>query len=310
MTSLPDLESLRLLVAIMDHGSIGAAARHVGVTQPAASKRMRSLEARWRLRLLDRSKRGSVVTDDGAAVVSWARQVLHQLEVMQTGLEALSQERRSGLTVAASLTVAEFMLPRWIGELCTQQPSLHPLLRVVNSELVADLVRAGDADIGFIETSALPRDLSVVHLGADALSIVTLPTHPWARRSTPLTQAALVQAEYVLREPGSGTRSTFERALRTEPKLALEAGSTSALVGAVLAGVGPAVVSTRAVAAYLDTGRLVEIAHELDLWRPISAITEPRRRFNEHASALIRVAQRAVRRDRHDGPQPQTDRPI
>jgi molybdate transport repressor ModE-like protein len=300
MTSLPDLESLRLLVAIADHGSIGAASREVGITQPAASKRMRSLEARWRLRLLDRSKRGSAITDDGDAVVSWARQVLHELEVMQTGIEALSVERRSGLAVAASLTVAEFMLPRWIGELRMQEPALHPLLRVVNSEQVADLVRNGDADVGFIETAVLPRSLSVVHLGVDALSIVTLPTHPWARRSTPLTQAALAKAEYVLREPGSGTRSTFERALRLQPQLALEAGSTSALVGAVLAGVGPAVVSTRAVRAYLDTGRLIEIPHELDLWRPISAITEPRRRFNEHAGTLIRIAQRAVRRDRAD----------
>jgi molybdate transport repressor ModE-like protein len=300
MTPLPDLESLRLLVAIVDLGSIGAAARHVGISQPAASKRIRSLEARWRLRLLDRSRRGSSVTDDGAAVVCWAREVMHGLEVMKTGIEALSLERRSGLAVAASLTVAEFMLPRWIGELRARQPSLHPLLRVVNSEQVAQLVRAGDADIGFIETAMLPRDLSVVHLGADALSIVTLPTHPWARRSTPLGRAMLARAEFVLREPGSGTRSTFERALRIEPKLALEAGSTTALVGAVLAGVGPAVVSTRAVASYLDTGRLVEIPHELDLWRPISAVSKPSRRFNENAGTLIWIAQRGVRRERLD----------
>lgn len=306
MTSLPDLESLRLLVAIADRGSIGAAARLVGITQPAASKRMRSLEARWRLRLLDRSKRGSSITDDGAAVVSWARQVLHEVDILQTGIEVLSTERRSGLAVAASLTVAEFMLPRWIGELRTQHPELHPLLRVVNSEQVANLVRVGDVDVGFIETATLPRDLSVVHLGVDAMSIVTLPTHPWARRSTPLTQAALAQAEYVLREPGSGTRSTFERALQIQPQLALEAGSTSTLVGAVLAGVGPAVVSTRAVRSYLDAGRLAEIPHQLDLWRPISAITEPRRRFNEHAGTLIRVAQQAVRRDRVGGSKPQS----
>lgn len=302
MTPLLDLESLRLLVAIAERGSIGAAARDVGISQPAASKRMRALEARWRLRLLDRSKRGSALTDDGEAVMSWARQVMYELDVMQTGIEALSVERRSGLSVAASLTVAEFMLPRWIGELRTQVPALHPLLRVVNSERVADLVRSGDADVGFIETAVLPRDLSVVALGADSLSIVTLPTHPWARRATPIDNRALAQAEFVLREPGSGTRSTFERALRAQPALALEAGSTSALVGAVLAGVGPAVVSTRAVDSYLDNGRLVEIPHKLDLWRPISAITDPSRRFNEHAGTLIRVAQRAVRRDRLNMP--------
>ncbi|RYE80869.1 MAG: LysR family transcriptional regulator, partial [Myxococcales bacterium] len=257
MTALPDLESLRLLVAIADGGSIGAAASEVGISQPAASKRIRSLEARWRLRLLDRSPRGSGMTDDGAAVVFWARQVLHELEVMQTGIEALSVERRSGLSVAASLTVAEFMLPRWIGELRSEQPALHPLLRVVNSEQVEELVRTGEADIGFIETAMLPTDLAVVRLGMDPLSIVTLPDHPWARRATPLKKNLLAQAEYVLREPGSGTRSTFERALGVEPRLALEAGSTSTLVGAVLAGMGPAVVATRAVRSYLDTGRLV-----------------------------------------------------
>lgn len=300
MTSVPDLQSIQLLVAISDHGSIGAAARHVGITQPAASKRMRSLEAQWRLRLLDRSKRGSTITDDGAAVVSWALQVLHELEVMQTGIEALSVERRSGLSIAASLTVAEFMLPRWIGELRRERPSIQPLLRVVNSDYVADLVRTGEVDIGFIETAVLPPDLSVTHLGADALSIVTLPTHPWARRSTPLTRAVLVQGEYVLREPGSGTRSTFERALRAEPNLALEAGSTSALVGAALAGVGPAVVSSRAVASFLDDGRLVAVCHELDLRRPISAITQSGRRFNEHAGKLIHIAQRQVRRAHQD----------
>lgn len=297
MSTWPDLESLRLLVAIADLGSIGAAARDEGITQPAASKRIRALEARWRLRLLERSKRGSVLTDDGAAVVSWARQVLHEMEVMQTGIEALSAERRSGLSVAASLTVAEFMLPRWIGELRMQEASLQPLLRVVNSEQVAELVRSGEADIGFIETAMLPRDLSVVRLGVDALSIVTLPNHPWALRTTPVPREALIEAEYVLRERGSGTRSTFESALRVEPRLALEAGSTSALVGAALAGLGPAVVSSRAVAHYVETGRLVEIPHELYLWRPISAVTDPQRRFNEHAEALTKVAQRAVRRD-------------
>ncbi len=302
MTALPDVESLRLLVAIEDHGSIGAAARVTGISQPAASKRIRALEATWRLSLLSRSARGSGLTIDGEAVATWARRVLHELEVLQAGMEALSVERRSGLAIAASLTVAEFLLPRWIGELRAQVPGLQPQLRVVNSERVSELVRADEADLGFIETAILPTDLNVLRLGSDRLSIITLPSHPWARRSTPLTRQALAQAEFVLREPGSGTRSTFENALREQPRVALEAGSTSALVGAVLAGVGPAVVSARAVTMYLDTGRLIEVTHDLDLRRPISAVTKPGRRFNDQAAMLTRVAQAAVRRDMPDDP--------
>lgn len=292
-----DLDCARLLVALQDRGSIGAAAREVGVSQPAASKRIREFEARWRLELVSRSARGSELTDDGEAVVAWARRVLLEVDVMRAGLAALTTERGAELTVAASLTVAEFMLPLWMAELRMREPDVHPQLRVVNSEQVAMMVRAGEVDVGFIETAQVPRDLHVTALGRDRLAIVVPPDQPWARRSTPLSHAALLNMEYVLREPGSGTRDTFERALRAVPRVAFEAGSTAALVGATLAGLGPAVVSARAVSTYLDTGMLVEVRHALDLWRPISAVRLPQRRFVAQAEELVRIAQAAVRRE-------------
>lgn len=292
-----DVESLRLLVAVSDFGSIGAAARTVGLSQPAASARLRALEARWRLTLVERSPRGTCLTVDGSAVVSWSRRVLHEVDMLRAGLAALSVERRAGLAIAASLTVAEFLLPRWVGELHALAPDIQPHLRVVNSELVLDLVRKGDVDLGFIETAALPRDLAVRSLGSDRLVIVTAPEHEWARRSTPVPREQLAAAEFVLRESGSGTRSTFERAIRAQPRIALEADSTTALIGAALAGVGPAVVSRRAVASYVETGRLAEVPHNLDLRRPISAVWKTDRRFNEHATRLMRVAEAAVSRE-------------
>ena len=292
-----DLESARLLVALQDLGSIGAAAREVGISQPAASKRIREFEARWRLELVVRSARGSALSVDGEAVVAWARRVLHEVDVMRTSLDALTLERRAGLTVAASLTVAEFMLPLWMAELRSRVPDLHPQLRVVNSEQVSAKVRAGEVDVGFIETALMPRDLDVTTLGRDRLAIVAPPGHPWARRSTPLSREALLEMEYVVREEGSGTRDTFERALRATPRVAVEAGSTAALVGAALAGLGPAVVSVRAVSTYLSTGTLAEVSHDLDLWRPISVVRLGRRRPGAHADELVRIAQAVVRRE-------------
>jgi DNA-binding transcriptional LysR family regulator len=229
--------------------------------------------------------------------VAWARGVVHEADLMVASLAALAEQRRDTLAVAASLTVAEFMLPRWIGELRTLHPDLHPQLRVVNSEQVGHLVRAGTVDVGFIETAELPRDLTVTQVGTDALAIVVTPEHPWARRTTPLPLEAIRTTEFVLREEGSGTRSTFEQAIRTQPRVALEAGSTAAMLGAVLAGVGPAVVSRRAVAAYVETGRLEEVPHALDLRRPISAVTLPGRRFGDRADELVRVARLATRRE-------------
>lgn len=285
-----DIETLRLLVALTETGSLSGAAQARGISQPAASARVRSFEARWRLRLVERSPRGSTLTTDGYAVVSWARSVLHETDTMRAALAALTEERGSAVEIAASLTIAEFILPRWLGELRTRLDDVQPRLHVVNSDRVAELVRDQSVDIGFIETSVRPTDLAHRLVGSDRMIVIVHPDHPWARRSTPLDDATLGEAAWILREPGSGTRSTFERALRREPRTALEASSTTALIGAALAGVGPAVITARAVTNELETGRLVEVATGLDLMRPLTAIWRADRRMSTAATALLRIA--------------------
>lgn len=290
MTPEIDLETLRLLVAVDETGSLTQAAVRRGVTQPAASARMRAFETRWRLQVLERSRRGSVLTTDGRAVVSWARDVLHQADLLAAGLTALSAERRSALTVAASLTVAEFILPRWLGELRHRLPDVHPRLQVVNSERVARLVRERDVDLGFIESAAYPEDLERRVVGSDRLVVVVEPRHAWARRSTPVDRDALAGAAWVLREEGSGTRSTFERALRDRPEVALVASSTTALIGAAVAGIGPAVVPERAVVTEVAEGRLVRVPTVLDLLRPLTAVWRRGERPGLPATALMGIA--------------------
>lgn len=289
MTPDIDLETLRLLVALDETGSLSAAARAIEVSQPAASARLREFEARWRISVATRTPRGSTLTTDGRAVVTWARSVLHETDVMRSALASLSQERHAELGVAASLTIAEFIMPRWLGELHERFPHVRARLHVVNSEKVEELVRAGTVDVGFIESALVPRDLVDRVVGSDRLAVVVHPGHPWAMRSTPVGVDALLREEWVLREHGSGTRSTFERAVRREPDIAMETDSTTALVGAARAGVGPAVVSRRAVSAELETGRLVEVGTTLDLLRPLTAIWRGDRRRSDAVDSLLRV---------------------
>ncbi len=288
-----DVETLRLLIAIDEHGSLNAAARDRGMSQPAATVRVRTFEARWRLSVIERSPRGSTLTDDGLAVISWAREVLHAVDRMRTSLRAISAENADQLRVAASLTISEFMLPRWLGELHTRTPELQPRLQVVNSDAVVSLIRSGAADLGFIETATQPLHMPSRVIGADRLVVVVDPAHPWARFQLPVSTENLRQARWVVREEGSGTRSTFESALRMQPRVALQATSTTALVGAALAGVGPAVVSARAVQTEVERGRLVEVATHLDLLRPLTAIW-PDRRMSEGVRSLLQIAAAAT----------------
>src|SRR5437868_8515845 len=194
MGDLPDLESLKLLVDVGDLGSLGQAARAAGIAQPSASKRIALLERRLGLPLLERTPRGSILTAEGRMVAGWAAQVLAAAQVLVSGVEAVRRRDAAHLRVAASMTVAEYLLPRWLGELQRRAPEVQMGLDVMNSADVVKVILAGEAEseeqgrieLGFVEGPHVPQELSSAVVGADRLVVVVAPEHPWARRRTPL----------------------------------------------------------------------------------------------------------------------------
>jgi DNA-binding transcriptional LysR family regulator len=297
---LPDLQTLELLVAVADTGSIGRAAAQQRITQPAASARLRTLERRLELQLLDRSRRGSQLTAAGLVITDWARGVLDQAQVLAESLAALQAQQLGELRLAASLTLAEQLLPGWLVSLREVSPATHVGLRVTNSHQVIEAVRHGEADLGFIEGPFVPRDLRSVAVGRDRLVVVTAPGHPWAGRSTPVSGAELAETPLLLREPGSGTRETLERALRpwVGPSVpALELGATGPLRSAAAQGAAPAVLSLLAVADDLAAGRLVEIpvAPGVPLTRVLRAVWRDGTEVTAPARLLLDVARHGRR---------------
>jgi DNA-binding transcriptional LysR family regulator len=297
MSRVPDLESLRLLVLIGELGSLGKAAAELHIAQPSASKRLSTLERRLGLALVDRTRRGSTLTAEGGVVCGWAQRVLDELDELVTGAEALRTRRRAELRVAASMTVAEHLAPAWIGELRRADPELYVGLQVTNSETVGELVRRGEVDVGFIESPTVPAGLSTRRAGVDRLVVVVPPGHPWSRRRRPVTIADLALVPLVVRERGSGTRETLERALHRAGAQAVvpvvELGSVAAIRGAVVAGAGPAVLSELAVATDLAEGRLIEVeVAGLDLHRTLRAVWPAGRRLVGAAAELVAAATR------------------
>lgn len=291
MATSPDLESLRLLVRVGELGSLGSASRSEGLAQPSVSKRIATLERRLGVPLLDRTPRGSTLTAEGQVVSDWARGVFAALDDLMTGVEALRAERTAELQVAASMTVAEHLVPGWLAELRRSHPSVHVGLRVANSEEVQDLVRADGVSLGFIETPDVPGDLSSRQVADDRLALVVSPGHPWARRDRQLSPAELAETPLVVRERGSGTRTALEHVLPRVASPLLELGSNSAVKGAVLAGSGPAVLSALAVETEIESGRLVEVPTTgLDLTRRLCAIWPRGRRLTGAPAAFLRIA--------------------
>ncbi|WP_346164912.1 LysR family transcriptional regulator, partial [Streptomyces graminearus] len=179
---VPDLAALELLLAVARLGSLGAAAREVGITQPAASSRVRSMERQLGVALVDRSPRGSRLTDAGVLVTDWARRVVEAAAAFDAGARALRDRRESRLRVAASMTIAEYLLPGWLLALHAERPDTAVSLLAGNSARVAELLLSGEADLGFVEGLSVPAGLDAVVIGHDRLIVVTAPGHPWARR--------------------------------------------------------------------------------------------------------------------------------
>lgn len=293
-TRWPDLASLELLLLVAERGSLGKAARLHGITQASASRRLDTLERELGVPLLHRSTSGSRLTPQGQVVVDWARAALAASNDLLVGVRALRQHRDSSLKVAASMTIAEYLMPGWLVALRGALPSVEVGLRVVNSEVVCQLVSDREIDVGFIESPSVPPGLTTQRVAQDRLVIVVAPQHGWARRREPIRVAELAATPLVMREPGSGTRYTLERALAGQEVVAspaLELSSNAAVKVAVETGVAPAVLSALAVAAELREGRLVEVpVSDLDLRRPLRAVWRGHTRLTEPAARLIRLA--------------------
>ncbi|MBX9366486.1 LysR family transcriptional regulator, partial [Streptomyces sp. WAC04114] len=244
---VPDLGALELLLAVARLGSLGGAARELGITQPAASSRIRSMERQLGVALVDRSPRGSRLTDAGALVTDWARRIVEAAEAFDVGAQALRDRRDSRLRVAASMTIAEYLLPGWLLALRAQRPDTAVSLHAGNSAAVAERLLSDEADLGFVEGLSVPAGLDSAVIAHDRLIVVTAPGHAWARRRRSLAAEELASTPLILREEGSGTRQVLDAALGGLARPLIELSSTTAVKAAVVSGAGPAVLSELAV---------------------------------------------------------------
>lgn len=284
---------MALLVAVDELGSLGAAARQQDIAQPNASRTIKGLERDLGVPLLRRGARGSTLTAHGTVVVHWARRVVLDVDRLLDAADALREARQVELTVVASMTIAEHLVPAWLGELRAAHDGIRIHLHVHNSTQTFERVAEGACDVGFVESPSVPRGLMSATVARDRLVVVVTPDHPWARRRRPLTPSELAATPLVVREPGSGTRATLDDALagHEQAQPLLELASGAAVRASVLAGVGPAVISTLAVADQLAAGTLRAVPVEgLALNRRLRAVWRPPRRLDGPAGELVAVA--------------------
>jgi DNA-binding transcriptional LysR family regulator len=290
----PDLISLDLLRSVAELGSFGRAARRHTMTQPAVSARMRLLERRLGVTLFERGPTGTRLSPEGVRIAAAVDRVLVEVDAMNSTAAALRRGTMSRVQVAASLTIAEYLLPSWIRVFTGQSPDLALSLDVVNSATVIARVVAGDADLGFVEGIEEVTDgIDSVVVGHDRLVVVVATTHPWASLREGVAGADIAASDIVTREPGSGTREVLEAALAPwgGVRSSVVLGSTGALLGAARRGGGPVVLSEIAVADDVAGGRLIVVpTRDVDLSRSFRAVWRRDVKLGPTARRLLDVA--------------------
>jgi len=258
------LEQLKIFIAVAERQHITRAAEALGLTQSAVSASIAALEARHGARLFDRIGRGITLTASGAVFLPEARAVLARAGAAEQVLVELAGLKRGTLAVQASQTIASYWLPKHLVALRRAHPGIDIRLAIGNTAQVAQAVTAGEAELGFVEGAIADGMLISRRVARDQLMIVVAPDHPWANRGR-MTASELAGGEWVLREPGSGTRSEFEQAMEnfgipvTQLHVVLELPSNEAVRAAVEAGLGATAVSASVVAPSLEAGLLVKV---------------------------------------------------
>ncbi|TNC25189.1 LysR family transcriptional regulator [Amycolatopsis alkalitolerans] len=295
------LYSVELLVAVDRAGSISGAARELGISQPTLSTGIARLERSINRTLIRRSPTGSALTDDGTEIAAWARDLIAASDLFEKRLNRMCDPGHDRLVIAASLTIAEYLVPQWLacwreirtgaGDDATPRMELH----VQNSGKVVDEVLGGKAELGFVECpQPAARGLRFEPIAHDRLIVVVGPRHQWAGRTTPVTAAELAGMDIVVREPGSGTYEILEQALAghdvVAPRPASQFASTAAAKVALQDGRSVGVLSRLTVLTELAEGSLCEVATaELDLRRPLHVVGRANERLSPAAADLFRV---------------------
>lgn len=282
------LEQLRIFIAVAERQHVTRAAEALHITQSAASNAIAALEAHYGVPLFHRIGRRIELTEAGAMFLDEARAVLGRASAAELALADYGALKRGTLRVVASQTVASYWLPARLAAFHARYPGIAIELSIDNSEGAARRVLDGVAELGVVEGTINEPALASWTVGEDRMLLVG------ASAGQVVDEGWLRAARWIVREQGSGTRSTFEAVLRArgfdpqDMNIAMVMPSNEAVCSAVEAGAGVAVLSEFVVRRALAVGDLHEYALPMPA-RPFHALRHKERYRTRMADALVAI---------------------
>jgi len=257
------LRQLSIFEAVARHLSYTQAAMELHLTQPAVSMQIRQLETNLGLPLFEQLGKRIYLTEAGRELHHYSRAIAQQLQEIEEIFAQLQGVKRGRLAISV-VSTANYFAARLLAAFCKQYQNITFSLDVTNRERLLRQLENNEKDLVIMGLPPEEMDLSSESFMENPLVVIAAPEHPLAqRRNIPLEE--LVKEDFVMREPGSGTRIAVERFL-AEHRLALstsiELSRDEALKQAVAAGLGLGIVSIHTLELELSTGALVLLSVE------------------------------------------------
>jgi DNA-binding transcriptional LysR family regulator len=287
------LEQLRIFVAVAEREHMTRAAESLRLTQSAVSGAIAALEERHNIILFNRVGRRIELTQNGRTFLNQAREVLRSAGAAEASLLELRGLKRGVIAVQASQTTGAYWLPERLARFHAKYPDIDIELSLGNTDQVAAAVSSGQVEIGFVEGVIRQRDLISEQVDTDELLVVVGAGHRWSGLRQ-LKPAQVPEAEWILRERGSGTRSVFEDALTKlgiapeALKVTMELPSNEAIRAMVEAGAGVTAISSFVVKSALQL-RTVRALPFVPLQRPFMLLWHPARKQSHAVRAFLGV---------------------
>lgn len=267
--------------------SFTKAADALHMTQPAVTFQIRQLEDHFNTRLFDRTHNRVSLTEAGQVVYQFGEQIFELYAEMENAVKELTGDVSGALTVGASTTIAEYMLPSLLGTFKAEHPEVNLRLKVSNTEGIVSMVENNVIDLGVVEAPVTNKNLLVEVCQEDELVLVVPSDHPLAARES-VGASDLAGCSFICREEGSGTREVVTEYLnsqgidRTDINECLELGSSESIKGAVEAGMGVSILSRATLSKELELGLLAAVPLNPPLKRPFSFVRQ-RQKFRLRA---------------------------